>query len=94
MTNQVIPDEAVEAALAAWADREAVWPRDVARKILEAAAPHMLDEARRQSYEAGVKHALAGIEPILKAEGWDEGYSAGAMFTGEDDGPRNPYRTT
>lgn len=39
-----ISDEAVEAALAAWADRRAVWPRDVARKILEAAAPHMLAE--------------------------------------------------
>ncbi|MFS0715507.1 hypothetical protein ABC337_04825 [Arthrobacter sp. 1P04PC] len=38
----MIPDEAVEAALSAWADRKAVFPRDVARHMLEAAAPHLI----------------------------------------------------
>ena len=49
--GQVIPDEAVEAALAAWADRKVVFPRDVARHMLEAAAPHMMGECEAEALE-------------------------------------------
>jgi len=65
----VIPDEAVEAGLVAWADRKAVWPRDVVRHILEAAAPHILAEK--------VAEAKANNDHIV--EGAD-GYSAGFHY--------------
>jgi hypothetical protein len=90
MTNQVIPDAAVEAAARAaygaadnyglthWEDlsesRRGPYER-IARAALEAAAPHML---------------------AAKAEAWDEGESSGqdnsAAYQTGGEVARNPYR--
>ena len=95
----MIPDEAVEAAAGAMYAQDggvgefSLWVyQDYAKAMLEAAAPHMLDDARRKSYEAGRDQALAGVGPIYKAEGWDEGYAAGVRE--EQPGwTKNPYRS-
>jgi len=43
MTNQVIPDAALEAALREWAIRGGLSPEGIVRNILEAAAPHLME---------------------------------------------------
>ena len=52
----MIPDEAVEAALRAWAVRGGLSPKGIVRNILEAAAPHMLAAA----WEEGPKRRANG----------------------------------
>lgn len=60
----MIPDAAVEAGLYAWGfsaqniDRR----RETLKHILEAAAPHMLADARFEAWEEGMSYALPGTQ--------------------------------
>jgi len=84
--NQVIPEAAVEAAAKAdygdgW-DRASEWERsaylDHSKLLLEAAAPHLIQAAKAEAWEAGVDEA--------ESCGWM--HDAGAA----DTKARNPYR--
>jgi len=94
MTNQVIPDAAVAAALGAfWANEDEIYMTAM-KRALEAAAPHMLAGA----WSAREIEAVAQMIKAAKADGWDEGHKAGKSdefahnkgFTGYHD---NPYRS-
>lgn len=48
----MIPDEAVKAALSAWAVRGGLSPKGIVRNILEAAAPHLMAAAWDEGKDA------------------------------------------
>ena len=85
LVSQVIPEAAVEAAahtvrLAAWGH---ITPDEAAREILEAAAPHMLNLAKLEAWDANVEiqrlreqTRLAHLDAVVNAEALSKHESA------------------
>lgn len=98
MTNQVIPEAAVDAAeeylSLLMADPNGDYTME-ARDLLLAAAPHMqveaTDDALRAAWDRGYAIAVEGMKDI-PAQAWDEGARADHDFDGEVTVP-NPYRS-
>jgi flagellar biosynthesis/type III secretory pathway protein FliH len=78
MTNQVIPEAAVEAAA----------------RSLNDAFPQMWEKMPEWAREEERKTARAALEaaaPYMLAEAWDDGHSAGVDHADGLDGGSNPY---
>jgi acyl-CoA reductase-like NAD-dependent aldehyde dehydrogenase len=110
MTNQVIPDEAVEAAAKALGDRF-FWNGpllpEVAREVLEAAAPHLLSHEREQTrlahldavvnaeslskYEEAIQHLRDLADNAERDRDYVKAVDAAAIHAAIDDALRDPH---